>query len=237
MKRFGFLVVAVLVLFAGSVHAVDQAVKEHQFFARVTNPEQRLDNFKISPGDYPKGVYILVEVGCIWCKKTKLDKVEAIYAERLKAHGVKIAAKREEADVLIRVGTVGVDPAEIQDGKNDNWKRGLSLADDLIGFAAGAKISGGVSIITNGLPDLKLSKKQIGVAVQILDPITEKQHKLGMVMMTAEYSEDTPVVSAALIALGMDEWVKQYVKAVLAPSVSSVSAVPAAASLATAGRN
>lgn len=237
MKKMFLMIFAIMAMFAGSVNAADQAAdsakdKEPQFFARVSAPFEK-DELQISPDDYPNGVNVLVQVRrCLWCKIERMPKVEEIYAERLKAFGFKIV-DREKADAMFRILTGGIDPSEIQDGKNNIMWRSLDIADQVIGIVAGAKISNGASIAVHGryMMDLKLSKKDAHIGILIEDPKTEKRIKSGQVSVVAEYSEDSPTVSASLVALAMNEWCKAHIiqKPAAAPVVASSPAVAASA--------
>lgn len=166
-------------------------------------------DYKISPADYPKGVYVYAQTGIF--KKRELTNVEALYTEKFKALGFKIAENRDNADLKIHLGSLKINLEEIEDGKNDDMKRGLSIADDIAGIALGAKLGANTTFIgVNGAVANALSKKQAHLQIGLVNPATGNVIASDMAA-TAEISEDTPAVSAAMVGMFIDEWAKAHV--------------------------
>ena len=222
---------AALVLPVGSLYATDQATaleQSHQYYARVVDPQFTPNpDFKVSPKDYPNGVYIQVQKGGLFSKPTRYDKVEAILVEKFKQQGFRIAETRETADATASAFS-SIDFSEIQESKNNKLARGLSIADDVVGILANAKLSGGQSLIVNGI-NVQIHKKKHWALFSLIR--ANGQELNGGINVVADYSEDTPVVSAALLGLMFDEWAKKHVTVsqdVISPNPAGVQSNSAA---------
>jgi hypothetical protein len=201
----------------------------------------------LAPSDFPKGIYVRVTVMSGFFHLRTLDKVKAGFEEKLRKLGFTITKKREDSSVAMPFGSNSLNLAEIEDGENNNFRRSLSVIDDIAGAVLSHKYMGSINTAENGLKiNLKMHRKEVDLNFWVMTPGEDNKRLYGTHLHGfADYSEDTPVVNAAIVSMLFDEWAKKHVKTVPvaitetpamdssnpsnpASSVPAVSAVPQA---------
>lgn len=246
MKKNHFIVAVVLALVAfGAVAeetaapaaaAADKGVKADD--AAKTEPVVQVittkvigDEYKISPADFPNGVFVIAQIKPLFRDPVRYDKVGALLANKLQSYGFKIAAKQEDASATLAFG--GLDFAEIEKGETDRLSRALSIADKVGGSLLGFKLNGAQYVMANGI-SLQLGKKTSSLGVAFTGPSQGDKAKRVTSTITAGCSEDTYRVSAILLDMNFNEWAKAHIVTAGTTTGSTGAASPSAASVAAA---
>ena len=105
------------------------------------NKDYSKPNLKLSPSNYPKGIYVIV-------KETfgERPKSAAIFAEHLRNAGFKIADKPENADAVFLTRSASINFKDIEENSSS-----ISAArkDQAIGTIGAAVLSGGLSLLVS----------------------------------------------------------------------------------------
>lgn len=183
---------------------------------RIGNIKYDGKEFKISPDDFPNGVYVSTRMKFLFRDPVRFEKVEEIIAKKMQEYGFKIASSHESSSGTLFFN--GYKFAEINKGETDKLSRGLSIADNVLGAVLGGKLMGTQYVLTNGV-NLQLDYKDVALSVYYTRQSQGEQYKdiagvldeKSTVFARAEYSEDNYVVSTILLDKLLDEWAKQHI--------------------------
>lgn len=188
------------------------------------------DEYRISPADFPNGVFVIARIKPLFRDPVQYDKIGALLANKLQSYGFKIAGKQEDASATLAFG--GLDFDEIEKGETDRLSRALSVADKVGGSLLGFKLNGAQYVMANGI-SVQLGKKTTSLGISFTGPSPGDKVKKATASITVGCSEDTYRVSAILLDMNFNEWAKAHV--VTAGTTSSTgTASPPAASVAAA---
>lgn len=184
--------------------------KEEPVCVKVGNVQSHEERYKISPTDYPNGIYVSVVRKPLWRDPIHFPTVEKILADSLKRRGFTIAENQADASATLAFNTSNdLDLAEIDKGQSNNVSRALSIADNVLGVVLRGKLSGAESVMANGV-NLNLRNKMITMEANLSNP-GNSVTKRSVISMGAYYSEDNYETSTKLLILAFDEWAKLHV--------------------------
>ncbi|OIR08989.1 hypothetical protein GALL_89840 [mine drainage metagenome] len=140
MKLVKFIVAAVLLISAASAWADDAEPAGQQYHVSMLQPKILAGaDVKISPADYPNGVFVRVKE-----MFGERPVSASIFAEKLQKLGFKIAGKAENADAVFLIRSSTINFKEIdQNADGFNARR----ADVIAGTVGAAIATGGLSLL------------------------------------------------------------------------------------------
>ena len=218
--KFKFVVAVVFMMMIGvSAWADDVKPAEPAVLAALSQMKQYGDDIKITPTDYPNGVFVRIKE---WSGERPISA--SIFAGKLRSAGFKIADKAEDADAVIMVGG-SMSFSEIDKGIDGGISAGK--ADVIIGAVIGAISTNGLNLVGNtdwaALGNSKPSYTNLGVS------ITNQKKKGFMatgVTGTFKCNASGVKAAAAEFDLDSDQWLKDFVVADGAKNLLPASAVP-----------
>jgi hypothetical protein len=180
---------------------------------KVGNAKSKPDEYKISPSQFPNGIFVSVIRKPLFKDPIRFQKVEEILARELKEYGFKMADSRESASAVISFNTNSdLDLAEIEKGVTDRVSRGLGVLDEVAGVFLRGKLSGAQAVVANGI-NLNLSNKRTVLVADLDNKSQDKKVENSVESMDAYYSENNFETSTKLLILALDEWAKTHVVA------------------------
>jgi hypothetical protein len=186
---------------------------ENPVCVKVGNAKSKPDEYKISPSQFPNGIFVSVIRKPMFRDPVRFPNVEKILAAELKEYGFKIADSSESASAVISFNTnLELDLTEIEKGETDRVSRGLSVLDNVAGVFLRGKLSGNQAVMANGI-SLKLSNKRIALTADLDNRSQDKKLENSLENMDAYYSEDGYETSTKLLILALDEWAKAHIVA------------------------
>jgi hypothetical protein len=175
-------------------------------------------NVKISPSDYPKGVFVRVKE-----MFGERPVSASIFAGKLRAQGFKIAEKADDADVVFTIRSSTLNFKDI-DANTDSFA--ANKADAVAGLVGAAVLTGGLSLLVSDYSFLS-NKKPVYTDMSIrIEP--SKEDKFTLTAATIKTDASNSKVTRVSFEIIADEWMKAHVKE---ESVQPASASIPAASL------
>lgn len=185
--------------------------KDKPVCVKVGNVQSAKDDYKLSPADYPKGIYVSVVAKPLWFDPIRYRNIEMILADMLKNRGFTIAENPEDASVTLAVRMSSeFEMSDIDKGQSDNSTIAVGIAHNIMSRVLGVKVYGGQDIQTNGV-NMRLSTKMLAMEVDLKSSPAENATKISRITMAAFYSEDNYMTSTKLLILAFDEWTKLHV--------------------------
>lgn len=201
MKRLVLAVVLMVSLNGVYAEEVKQAEQQPVHVALISAETTSGADLKVSPSDYPNGIFIKVNRG-------GLPKSAAIFADKLRAHGFKIADTAENADVLFKVGSTTINFKDIENNTD-------SIAPQKIDGVAGAVIAGvftgGLSLLVTDYSFLSNNKPtHADMWVNVESGKKEKQDKDTFLSGTIKADASNSTVTRASFDLMSEAWLKAH---------------------------
>lgn len=223
MKKL--ILIAALMFTFGQAQAEESKPKSQVHVNLVSLDTTRLgaDLVLLQPNDYPKGVFVQVKE-----MFGERPISTAIFAEKLHAHGYKIALNKEDADVTILVGSSTINFKDIERGADSI---SASQIDSAVGIVGTAVLTGGFSLLWtdySAFNNTKAVYTDLSVAVVFDDKSGVKKYTL----MTAGIKTDASSnqVTRVFFETMSEEWLKVHLRKVdAAQSVSAVATTPSLA--------
>ncbi len=225
------IIAAVLMLIGfGVVQAeeVKPAEPVHAYLVSVNSSKTGAD-VKISPSDYPNGVYVLIKN---WSKELLIS--ESIFDDKLRAQGFKIADKPENADATFRIASSTISFKDIDQNASSIAARKV---DGVTGAVISAIATGGLSILST---DYSFFGNQKAIYNNMLVEIASSKKSVDKPKVTvtnASIKMDADNVLATRVSyeIMVDEWLKAHLVnygasqpiSAVAPTQSMAEAVPA----------
>jgi PBP1b-binding outer membrane lipoprotein LpoB len=176
-------------------------------------------NVKISPSDYPKGVFVRVKE-----MFGERPVSASIFAGKLRAQGFKIVEKAEDADVVFIIRSSTLNFKDI-DANTDSIA--ANKADGVAGLVGAAVLTGGLSLLVSDYSFLS-NKKPVYTDMSIrIEP--SKEDKFTLTAATIKTDASNSKVTRVSFEIMADEWIKAHLSK--AESVQPASASIPAASL------
>jgi len=173
-------------------------------------------NVKISPSDYPKGVFVRVKE--MFGERTVSA---SIFAGKLRAQGFKIAEKADDADVVFTIRSSTLNFKDI-DANTDSIA--ANKADAVAGLVGAAVLTGGLSLLVSDYSFLS-NKKPVYTDMSIrIEP--SKEDKFTLTAATIKTDASNSKVTRVSFEIMADEWIKAHVRKAESAQPAS-AAVPA----------
>ncbi len=176
-------------------------------------------NVKISPNDYPKGVFVRVKE-----MFGERPVSASIFAGKLRAQGFKIVEKFEDADVVFTIRSSTLNFKDI-DANTDSIA--ANKADGVAGLVGAAVLTGGLSLLVSDYSFLS-NKKPVYTDMTIrIEPSKEDKFTLTTAAIKTDASNSK--VTRVSFEIMADEWIKAHLSK--AESGQPASATGSATSL------
>ena len=204
MKQFKFVGAAILLIGAVNAWAEDAKPAEQQYHVSMLQPKILAGaDVKISPPDYPNGVFVRVKE-----MFGERPVSSSIFAEKLQKLGFKIAGKAETADTVFLIRSTTINFKEIeQNADGINVRR----ADVIAGTVGTAIATGGLSLLATDWSAFGDARPiYTDMVVFIEDP--KKNSSIETAMNGAIKTDATNAqVTRVEFELFSDEWLKEHV--------------------------
>jgi hypothetical protein len=226
MKKMILAVAMTIGFGAALAEETKPAEPVHAYLVSVDTSKHGAD-IKLSPSDYPNGVYVLIKEF-----SGERPGSEAIFADKLRAHGFKIADKAENADAIFRVGSSSISFKDIDQNTNSVAARKV---DGVTGAVISAVATGGISLLTTDLSFLG-NKKPVynNMIVEIVSGSKKEGVKITVMNASIKTDADNAQVTRVSFEIMLDEWLKAHLSNYVASQPASV--VAPAQSLADAAK-
>jgi len=161
-------------------------------------------NVKISPNDYPKGVFVRVKE-----MFGERPVSAAIFAGKLRAQGFKIVEKAEDANVVFTIRSSTLNFKDI-DANTDSIA--ANKADGVAGLVGAAVLTGGLSLLVSDYSFLS-NKKPVYTDMTIrIEP--SKEDKFTLTAATIKTDASNNKVTRVSFEIMADEWIKAHLSKV-----------------------
>lgn len=222
------LCIAVGVLFFGAAHAENvKPVAAPQAHAQVVSATSLSvgKDFKISPSDYPNGVFVRVKE--LFGER---PVSASIFAAMLREHGFKIADKAENADVVMLIRS---SEFNFKDIDQNSGSVSTQKVDGIAGAAISAIATGGLSLLSTDFSFLSNRKPVYESLTVLLTPTRNGESKEQVTGLTGSVKVDGSAQGTRdSFVLFSNEWLKMHLRD--ADAAQPASAVAPAKSLADA---
>lgn len=204
MRKMIFVVAMLMVGFgvaqAGDAKKVDEV---HVTLVSVEHIEGA--DIKISPSDYPNGVFVRVKE--MWGER---PVSAAIFAEKLRAKGFKITEKAEDADVVLLVRSGSLNFKDIDESTDSIAANKL---DGMAGVAGAALVTGGLSLLVSDYSFLGNSKPIYSDMIVRFEPGKKTDvSKVTALAGAIKTDANNHMVTRASFEVLTDEWLKAHLK-------------------------
>jgi len=173
-------------------------------------------NVKISPIDYPKGIFVRVKE-----MFGERPVSASIFAGKLRAQGFKIAEKADDADVVFTIRSSTLNFKDIDESKDSI---AANKADGVAGLVGAAVLTGGLSLLVSDYSFLS-NKKPVYTDMTIrIEP--SKEDKFTLTTAAIKTDAGNHKVTQVSFEIMADEWIKAHVSKAASAQPAS-AAVPA----------
>jgi hypothetical protein len=214
------LVIGAQSIMADEVKKADASV--HITIVKI-NPvvNVRAANVKISPSDYPKGVYVIATE--VFGER---PKSAGLFANKLRQAGFKITETKESADLILNIGSTTMNFKEIEESASSVISNN---GDRVAGLIGGAVLTGGLSLLVS---DYSFLDKTKPFYADMIVHIGQGKEDKDFTMVNATLKTDAKnyQTTQACFEVMIDAWVKAYVLSEVSNS-NVVSGVAAASSI------
>jgi len=175
---------------------------------------------KVSPSDYPNGVYVLVKEAF-----GERPVSASIFADKLRAKGFKIAEKKDDADVIVRVISTTLNFKDIEQNSDSVSAQKI---DGAIGTVGAAMLTGGLSLLVTDYSYLSNNKPVYTTLMVMFEPgkLAGKTKETFMAATTKADARNH-LVTRFTFELMTDEWLKAHLHNDEAALATPASAAPA----------